>query len=173
MSDVKVDSFVSAVKDMAQEAAKVAIGVDSLNVKAAKVVAIGYLARKSKKEINSEARKASGLTDAQWENVKPPLSYAWRAIGGEYGFGDKLAVMWAKGDFSISLMKAYAKSAPPKKETDKIAQAVKLLVQLSEEERDDVLNQVETLIAEQNAAEGKKENNFAALVTEATVKVAA
>jgi hypothetical protein len=160
-------SFIAACKAYAQVALANLKHGESQNQLAAQAVAIGYLARMSKTDINAEARKVGGYTDSQWSIVKVPLSQAWRAVGGECGFGDKLAEMWARGEFGVSLANAYAKSAPPKKVADRIAQAVKLLITLTEAEREEVLNKVDEHLGQYAEAMESKTEKFEVLLMQA------
>lgn len=172
---MSLSSFAASVKEFAGEVVSASLRRKSLNQRAATVVAIGYLARMSKTDINKDTRKLGGFTDEQWSVAKPPLSYAWRAIAGEYGYGEKLAEMWAAGNFSVALMDAYAKSAPPKKQQDRIAQAVKLLSLLTEDELNEVLEKVESEKAKYEAIAGTQGERFEALIAvsdEKIVKVA-
>lgn len=142
------DTFKHAVIKL-QAAVVAALATDeNKSQEACRTYAIGYLAGMTKTQVYEQAAKL-GFTDLQghftdgWDTAKGLLSQAHRSIAGEFGFGEKLAVMWANGDFSIKLYKAYAASAGPRKVQDKVKQAVKLLCSMGEAERQDVYSQVE------------------------------
>lgn len=130
---------------------------------ACRTYAIGYLSGLTKSQINETVAKhgftvKGKVTEATWNVAKVLLSQAHRSIAGEFGFGEKLATRWANGDFGITLRKAYAASAGPRKNVNKVAQAVKLLCSLSEAERDAVAEGVRQAIARYDAwAEGTVE----------------
>lgn len=152
-----VDASVEASVNKSQEACR--------------TYAIGYLHGLTKSQINEQAAKLgfSGkdgkLLEDKWDVAKVILSMAHRSIAGQYGFGEKLAVKWANGDFSVTLRKAYAASAGPRKNVDKVKQAIKLLCSLSEAERDEVQQGVAEAIARYDAWQEGAIERFEALVT--------
>ena len=115
-------------------------------------VAIGYLAGMTLRELNSHAKDAGGYTEAQWNGARVTLSRAWRAVAGEFGLGETLATAWARGDFNVSLMAAYEASAPPRKVSDRVAKAVKLLSALTSEEYAEVIRRASEVRKEIDAA---------------------
>jgi hypothetical protein len=136
-----MDSFTVAAKRYGKVLETSAVADESKAQEACRMVAIGFLARKSKSDINSDGRDASGVTKEIWNTGKGAFSKAWRSLGGEYGFGDDLANQWASGDFSVALEVAYKLSAAPKEIADKVAQVVKLFCNLTASEQSIVLSE--------------------------------
>lgn len=109
------------------------------------LVAIGFLSKMTKKEINAKGQEISGVTPEDWAKGKGSFSKAFRSLDdspGRYGFGESLAVQWANSDFTVALEKAYLLSAPPKKETDKVAAMAKAFANLSAVDQQAVLAEV-------------------------------
>lgn len=137
----------------------------SQNKEACRAVAIGILSKMTKKQINTEAKSAlvekigQDAADTAWKSAKVPLSQAWRAIAGEYGFGEALAQKWAAGDFEVSLAAAYEASAGPRKDVDNVARAVKLLVNMTADDRENVATQVADILSKQDEAEQRRNSN--------------
>lgn len=159
-----MSTFTEAAKGYA-EAVRSAIGAgESRNQGACRVVAIGFLSGDRKGDINTNVRTEAGFTEAEWNVAKVALSRAWRAIAGEFGFGEELARQWARGDFHISLNAAYDASAGPTKRPDRVARAVKLLMSLTVEEVAEVIERVDELRADVTDAENKRAERFRELM---------
>lgn len=156
-------TFAAVARDYATAVASTTAAEGSRNNLACQLVALGFLGGLGKKEINSEAREAGSYTDDAWKVAKVALSRAWRAVGSDSGFGEKLAAQWAVGNFAISLRQAYEASAPAKASPDNFEKAVKLLLTLSAEELEAVMRRVQEIHAEVSAAEVAKGQRFEAL----------
>lgn len=124
-------SFDAAAKQYGKSLVKRNDGQSSLNNDACQMYAIGYLSKMTKKEINQRGRSASGVTEETWKSGKVTFSKVHRAIAGEYGFGEKLALAWAARDFTVSLDKAYDLSGSPRKEVDLVVKVARLLASMS------------------------------------------
>lgn len=106
------------------------------------LVAIGFLSKMTKTQINENARKITGVTDEVWAHGKSEFSKAWSSLDdspGKYGAGEILAQMWANKDFTITLDKAYELSRGPRKVPDKVASLAKELATLTSAQVQDVL----------------------------------
>lgn len=125
-------TFAQAAKDALAAAIANAKTDVSLACVIATLYAVGFLSKMTKKEINLRGQECSGATDAQWSLLKSYLSMAHRSIAGEYGFGEWLAVQWAKSDFTVlTLRDAYDKTGGPKVTPDVVESLARKLAQLS------------------------------------------
>ena len=134
-------SFEHVAKEVGNALVTSEGALKSRNELVAQMYAIGYLSRMSKKEINIRGRETSGVTPETWAGTKVALSRAHRAIAGEYGFREKLAERWAIRDFTLSLVKAYNLSAPPRKQVDVVIRIARLLAKLSSEQVQSALHE--------------------------------
>lgn len=137
--DNKRPSFDAAAKQFGHSLEQAVSLNGSLNNDAMQMYAIGFLSKMTKKEINAKGRDASGVTEQTWKSGKVTLSKCHRAIAGEYGFGDKLALAWAVRDFTVSLDKAYDLSAAPRKDVDNVLKVARILANMSSEEQQAVI----------------------------------
>lgn len=165
-------TFAVAAKAHGEASRKAGESEATVSETACQLVAIGFLSKMTKKEINLKGREASGVTQEDWDNGKGAFSKAWRSLDdspGKYGFGETLATQWASGDFSVALGKAYDLSAPPKKETDKVAAIAKAFANLTAQEQQAVLAEVTAIAHVQAIAH----TNIMALVAERTAELIA
>lgn len=137
--DNKRPSFDAAAKQFGHSLEQAVSLNGSLNNDAMQMYAIGFLSKMTKKEINAKGRDASGVTEQTWKSGKVTLSKCHRAIAGEYGLREKLALAWAVRDFTVSLDKAYDLSAAPRKDVDNVLKVARILANMSSEEQQAVI----------------------------------
>lgn len=156
-------TFAAVAREFAAAVKEGAARELSRNHLGAQLVALGFLGGLSRKEINSEARESGQYDDTAWKVAKVALSRAWRAVGSDTGFGEKLARQWAAGDFTVSLVAAYEASAPEAKRPDNLTKVIKLMMTLSAEELEVALKRVEELRVEATRIEANRAQRFDAL----------
>lgn len=157
-------TFAAVARDYAT-AVKAGVATNLSNTHlGAQLVALGLLGGLTRKEINSEARKAGDYSDDGWKVAKVALSRAWVALGSEDGLGETVARQWAAGDFTISLAQAYAVTRPAPKVPDNLTKAIKVVMALSAEELEIVLKRVQELRDEVTKVEDARRAKAAALM---------
>lgn len=127
-------TFTAAAKDFGAALSKAFSTHGKYRQQACVLVAIGFLSKMTKTQINESARKITGVTDEVWNHGKSEFSKAWRSLDdspGKYGAGEILATMWANKDFTVTLDKAYELSGGPRKEVDKVESLAKQLATLN------------------------------------------